>query len=142
MSIERPDPLLRVAHLLEFVVQPLRRLRIGCRADDPPPRYRQHWGALDDTSIAEDYLWGLAPGRVHAAEVRQWAELAFWFQSLSMATGRTPITLPIGISENRSMAPFAGDGGFPNFMSHVYPVQRPYFQTHGAFEIFKNWLQR
>ena len=46
------------------------------------------WGRLPNTSPADHFFFGeVTPAT--AAIVRQWAELAYWFQSLSVGAGIT-----------------------------------------------------
>ncbi|WP_291983732.1 Ig-like domain-containing protein [Luteitalea sp.] len=50
----------------------------------------QFWGALPNDTEAEQFLWPVAQrGGSTRRLVRQWAELAHWFPSLSVAAGRT-----------------------------------------------------
>ena len=61
--------------------------------DDADNRTAQYWGRLPKTADGDDYLFD-ARTNASASLTRQWAELAFWFPSLSEAAGLAPVSDP------------------------------------------------
>ena len=86
-------------------------------------RAQRFWATLGIDTRAGEYLWG--PAGNHSNITRQWAELAFWFPSLSQAAG----TADLSASGIESLS-FADIGGLPNEsvlggLSHSYMTDKP-----------------
>jgi hypothetical protein len=94
-------------------------------------RSRRFWATLRTDTRSSEYLWG--EGGNHSNVVRQWAELAFWFPSLSQAAGTVDLA-----SAGIDSVSFAAFGTVPGpsligAQSHSYMTDRPLELVWPAF---------
>jgi hypothetical protein len=97
-------------------------------------RQIQFWARLADTGADQEYLWGFNGS--HANITRQWAELAYWFGSLSYAAGNEFIT---GISGNSNFGTQCA-GGAGVATSHTYMSDLPYPNVWSCYAQYKQIL--
>jgi hypothetical protein len=116
-----------------YVCQRRQKPSAGLLGLGPDNRTAQYWALLSNTTAAEEYLWRFVGN--HANIHRQWAELAYWFPSVSGAAGATEIP---GL-RNEDMFAFGGSDGVA---SHTYMTGKPFSDVWGAYERYRAFLRR
>lgn len=118
----------------------------------------QYWGTLPGTDGSQESLWSNPPtcspllgSCGHSNLIRQWAELAYWFPSLSFAAGNRDLT-GLGITSQN----LGGNNGAPSVLdfanfasdsqafedSHDYTYTVPFSHVYPAFQILVGDLQQ
>jgi len=92
------------------------------------------WLSLKYTWSGEQDIWPQAESTPeHARLVRQWNELAYYFQPVSGPAGAYPLTVP-GFANNVNMDYVGGAEGIAAYSSHTYPLTKPYFVVGDLFD--------
>jgi hypothetical protein len=117
-----------------YACQLLQKPNVGLLGVENDSRTVQFWGLLAGTDAQQEYLWDFQHG-THANVIRQWAELAHWFPSVSGPAG----SRPVGGLANEDMRSYGGDGGFS---SHTYMGAAPFSTVWGAYAAYRAFLAR
>jgi len=107
----------------------------------PDNMVSQYWAALTNTDGNQEKLWGdpactVASACLHANIVRQWAELAYWFPSLSDAAGTHAINPVTSID----FTPYDPSLAKPA-TTHSYLKISPYSDVYPAWQLVKAALK-
>jgi hypothetical protein len=100
---------------------------------------RQFWGKMDNTGVDEQFPWQPNDdlpinNDAHANVVRQWAELAHWFPSMTLPAGYGVLSSDVDTIQNIDFTPFGGPGGPANtLISHSYMTGKDFFEVWGAY---------
>jgi len=93
--------------------------------------------------LAEHDIWGSnasVPDAVRAERTRAWAELAFWFQPVSAASGQRAVEM--GVHENVDVSVAGGNDGFWSYTSHRYLTDRPMTAADEIYRHLKRLLEQ
>jgi hypothetical protein len=124
-------------NLMELAQKPNSGFPVGVDFD----RKAQFWAKLGATTNDVEKVWSGGcdqPQPNHYNTIRQWQELGFWFESLSIAAGNGPVSN----LTNFSFTTVGMENPVTNFeLTHSYLTEKPFYQVRDGFVQIRNSLR-
>jgi hypothetical protein len=131
-----------------YACQAFQKPNVGFLGLSSDGRLAQYWAPLQNTGVDEEgVLWAAAIGDPALARsatdrarlTRRWAEMAFWFPSLSGPAGTSRMPF-LASNHNISLSAEGKSEKLPGTDSHSYLVEKPFHQVWRPFEVLRDIL--